>query len=109
VRLWKQLPEKLSTPDLFSIARHLLPDAEPATIQLIVGHALKSPPSVPAIESAVTRARWFADQRGNAEITFDDALEVLSEAGTLPAEAPRTSRASSAKRPHAVRPFHPAL
>lgn len=98
LRLRKQLPDKLPTEDLFKIAEHLLPNSEPATIQLIVGHALKSAPAVPAIESAVARARWFADERGNASITFEDALEVLREAGTIPAGTPQPSRARPAKR-----------
>ena len=78
------LPAQLAESDLFAIARVCVPDADEATRMLLVGHALKSPVPVPAIEACVARARYFANEGARA-LSFDHFRRAMQEAGTFPA------------------------
>ncbi len=103
LRLRVPLPEKLGETDLFAIARAQVPQVDEPTRMLIVGHALKSPAPVPAIESIVARARWFASERSRA-LGFDDVIAAMTEAGTFdPADYPEPTIA----RPAAPRTLRP--
>ena len=74
----KQLPDELSTDDLFAIAEMLMPEADRETVMLLAGHALRSKGYVAAMESAVSRARFYAAQEGrNAEFEDVDRIVLL--------------------------------
>lgn len=103
------LPEKLSTPDLFAIAKITLPEADADTRTLLVGHSLKTPAPVPAIESAAARARYFARLAGREAVAFDDMEAVLIEAGSLPAQKPAPAPARIRPTPAVVAATPPAL
>ncbi len=105
LRLRVPLPEKLGEADLFAIARTVIPHADDATRMLLVGHALKSPAPVPAIESCVARAEWFASEDGR-QLGFDDVRRVMNEAGTLPSDF--TPIAHAPQSPLTTGPAHPA-
>lgn len=108
LRLRTPLPAQLSEADLFAIARACIPEADDSTRMLIVGHALKSPVPIPAIEACAARARYFASESGRA-LAFEDVERVMIEAGTLPgapAESSPHARSSpqSTARQSAPRP-----
>jgi hypothetical protein len=88
IRLRKQLPDQLSERDLFKIAEVLLPKATQPMRMLLVGHALKSRGRMAAIETAVARARFFADQ-DSRPVTFGDIERAMEEAGTMSKEPRR--------------------
>ncbi|MEY2511126.1 MAG: hypothetical protein QOE26_1889 [Verrucomicrobiota bacterium] len=77
-----QLPNALNESDLASVARAIMPEATARTIMLLVGHALKSKGRIAAIESAVTRARFFAARESRSIATFADVDAALVEAGS---------------------------
>lgn len=77
-----KLPDALGEGDLLKIARAIMPEASEAMTMLLVGHALKSKGRIAAIESAVTRARFFAGQDLRTITTFTDVEAALIEAGS---------------------------
>jgi len=77
-----KLPDALSESDLLKIARAIMPEASEAMTMLLVGHALKAKGRIAAIESAVTRARFFAAEDARSITTFADVEAALIEAGT---------------------------
>lgn len=97
LRLRKPLPEQLSKDDLWAIAELTMPEADEATVMLLVGHALRSKGYVAAIETAVSRARFFAAQEGRNAV-FTDVERVVDET----AGDSRTVRSSPAKPSRAV-------
>lgn len=52
-----------------------------------------------ALESGAGRARFFATEAGNTDITIPDMLAVLREAGTLPENLSRPVRNGTAAAP----------
>jgi hypothetical protein len=80
IRLRKELSDGLSQADLFAIARLLLPDADEPTLMLLVGYALESKGRVAALETAASRARFFAEQQ-NRGVSFEDVRAAMREAG----------------------------
>lgn len=58
---------------------------------LLVAHALKSKGRIAAIETAVERARFFADQEDRI-VTFGDVERAMEEAGTI---SPKLGRRSA--------------
>ena len=77
-----KLPDALSEADLSRIARAIMPEASKATTMLLVAHALKAKGRLAAIETAVTRARFFAGEDARTIATFADVEAALIEAGT---------------------------
>jgi hypothetical protein len=77
-----QLPHALNEADLSNVARAIMPEASDATTMLLVGHAMKSKGRIAAIESAVTRDRFFAAEDARAIATFTDVEAALIEAGS---------------------------
>ena len=115
IKLRRELPDNLDEADLFGIAALLLPEADEPTRMLLVGHAMKSDGYVAALESAATRARFFADREGRP-VAFEDVHRVMVECGTDKPSAPPVApvdvlaqmlstdaRGASAKLPRAVR------
>jgi hypothetical protein len=97
IRLRKSLPESLGQSDLEAIARILLPTATPATVTLLIGHALMSNGRLGDMESAATRARWFAEQRGGDLVSFEDLERALGDASnTKSIEALQEARRKAA-------------
>lgn len=98
VRLRRNLPERPTGADLRSIIQVLVPDGTSRMHLLLLGHAIKSGIPVPAIESAVARARWFA-QTEERPLAFEDIEAAMKEAGTLPEdEASEAEAAPSSRR-----------
>jgi hypothetical protein len=81
-----KLPDALGEGDLSKIARAIMPEASEAMTMLLVGHALKSKGRIAAIESAVTRARFFAAEDERTITTFTDVEAALIEAGSASRE-----------------------
>jgi hypothetical protein len=97
-----KLPDSLNEGDLSKIARAIMPEASEAMTMLLVGHALKAKGRLAAIESAVTRARFFAAEDARSIATFTDIEAALIEAGTASREH-RESVAAPPPKPRGVR------
>jgi hypothetical protein len=91
-----QLPNALNEVDLLNVARAIMPESSEAAALLLVGHALKSKGRIAAIESAVTRARFFASQKSRSIATFADVEAALIEAGSAPPD-PRDATATPSR------------
>lgn len=99
IKARRELPETLEKDDLAAIARLLLPGADEPTLLLLVGHAMCADGYVAALESAASRAKFFAAQAGRP-VFFEDVERAMSEASNsannLPphqsAKVSRTSR-----------------
>jgi hypothetical protein len=90
----KELPNELSTDDLFAITEMLMPEADKETVMLLVGHALRSKGHVATIEATVSRARFYAAQAGrNAE--FEDVDRIVLEGAAKPSRPARGPSACS--------------
>ena len=85
--------------DLKAIAKHLMPEANKATVKLLYAIALYLEDYVAGIERIVCRARFFAHRRGEDKATFEDVKrareEVIPTANNQ--EKPKTSK--RCKRP----------
>lgn len=121
IKLRKSLPDSLSKSDLRKVAELLLPNANRATLMLLVGHAMISNGHVADMESAASRAKFFADQ-ARRDVAFEDVERALAEsanshsaeilqttktrtAGKSPADPSRSARDGGAARP----PFNPQI
>lgn len=103
IKLRRSLPESLSQPDLFAIARLLLPHADKPTLMLLVGYTMDAQSRVSALENIAGRARFFAERRGR-ETSFEDVGKAMIEAGyQFAGAAAPTPGETSAERPREVR------
>lgn len=95
VRLNRALPDQSTREDLEAIISASVPEADEAMRLLLLGHALKSPIAVTAIEGAAARARWFAAAESRS-MGFADIERAMIESGTLPTPPPRREPAATA-------------
>jgi hypothetical protein len=89
-----KLPDRLSKPDLESVARVLLPDGDKATIRALADYADLSEKHVAAIRFIVDAARWIADKAGRQKPTAQDVRQAMRE--TLPGDTALTKAKQTA-------------
>jgi len=78
VKRWRML-EAPTTDDLMSVARKLLPEADAATIKLVVGYALRSKRHMPAIVDTADEARLLASSARRNKVIYEDVKRALNE------------------------------
>jgi hypothetical protein len=94
---YEPLPDSLSESDLFSVARALLPEGEPASLEMLVRYAQGSAKYLAGIETATRRARFLARQDGRAEVARRDVKRAITES-VIPSDSALAEALNAAGR-----------
>ena len=74
-----RLPLKNTPEDIATVARHLLPGADKATIKEVLGYATLSKRDLSAIGDVVREARLQAEEAGAKKVSFDHVHRAIHE------------------------------
>ncbi len=74
-----ELPSKNTTQDVKAVTKHLLPNADANTINLILGYEKLSGRDMSAVGDAVREARRIAEESGEHQVSFEHVDRAVNE------------------------------
>lgn len=85
IKLFRQLPSEVQKSDLEKVARHLVPEGNAITIDVLVSYGWESQRYLAGIGTAVDRARYLAEKQGRAKVQPADIAAAINDI-LLPSE-----------------------
>jgi hypothetical protein len=76
---YRVLPPKNTAEDIEAVARHLLPEAGPATIKEVLGYTAISKRDLSAVGDVVRESKLLAEQEGAAKVTYEHVKRAIHE------------------------------
>jgi hypothetical protein len=76
---YQKLPDSLSPGDLQAVAKSLLPEGDPKSIEILRAYAQGSAKYLAGIEAVVRRARFLANQEGRSSVLLIDVKRSIKE------------------------------
>ncbi|MGD0261480.1 MAG: ATP-binding protein [Verrucomicrobiota bacterium] len=84
---YARLPLKNTPADIEAVARHLLPDADKATIKQIVAYEALSKRDLSAVGDVVQEAKLVAEKEGASSVAFEHVKRAIYEE-LIPSDVP---------------------
>jgi hypothetical protein len=105
----RQIPDVVPESDFFGIAKFLLPEGDPKSVETIVRYAQLAPKYLSEIKVVVRRARFIAKQAGREKVSRADVVSAIENYEMPSDNAIAGALQTEPKRRRKLTPVAPAV